>query len=103
MHLTPVCQQFIYPRIPPQHLTNTVLAAFSVAGVDTSAVTFGFMLWELSRRPDVVQRLRDELDEVIPDRRTIPDHRVLGEQPYLSAFLNEGTLPRRAPTAAAYP
>ncbi|KAM5544681.1 hypothetical protein V8D89_001579 [Ganoderma adspersum] len=61
-----------------------------VAGVDTSAATFGFMLWELSRRPDVVQRLRDELDEVIPDRRTIPDHSVLAEQPYLSAFLNEG-------------
>ena len=73
--------------------------ASSVAGVDTSAATFGFMLWELSRRPDVVQRLRDELDEVVSDRRTIPDYSVLAEQPYLSAFLNEGT----SPPAHAHP
>ena len=62
----------------------------SIAGVDTSTATLGFLLWELSRRADVVQRLRKELDEVVPDRRTIPDCAVLAKLPYLSAFLNEG-------------
>ncbi|TBU27841.1 cytochrome P450 [Dichomitus squalens] len=61
-----------------------------VAGVDTSAATIGFMLWELSRRPDILQRLRDELDDVIPDRRAIPDYTTLAKQPYLTACLNEG-------------
>ncbi len=49
------------------------------------------MLWELSRRPDVVQKLRAELDEIMPDRRTIADFATLVKQPYLTAFLNEGT------------
>ncbi|KAI0327041.1 cytochrome P450 [Cubamyces sp. BRFM 1775] len=61
-----------------------------VAGVDTSTATFGFIMWELSRRPDVVQRLRTELDQVMPDRRTIPDYTALMKQAYLTAFLNEG-------------
>ncbi|KAI0353715.1 cytochrome P450 [Trametes cingulata] len=60
-----------------------------VAGVDTSTATLGFVFWELSRRPDVVHRLRLELDEVMPDRRTIPPYAVLARLPYLTAFLNE--------------
>ena len=55
-----------------------------------SAITFGFMLWELSRRRDIVQRLRDELDDIICDRKKIPDHDILVKLPYLTAFLNEG-------------
>ena len=61
-----------------------------MAGVETSSATFGFMFWELSRRPDVVSALRRELDDVIPDRRTIPDHAVLQKLPYLDAFISEG-------------
>ncbi|KAH9933617.1 cytochrome P450 [Epithele typhae] len=60
------------------------------AGVDASSTTFGFMLWELSRRPDVVLKLRSELDRIVHDRHTLPDYAVLQKQPYLSAFLNEG-------------
>ncbi|KAI0363884.1 cytochrome P450 [Pilatotrama ljubarskyi] len=60
-----------------------------VAGVDTSTATLGFIFWELSRRPDVVDRLRVELDEVMPERRSVPAYAVLARQPYLSAFLNE--------------
>lgn len=68
--------------------------ASSIAGVDTSTATFGSMLWELSRRVDVVQKLRAELDEVVPDRRTFPDFATLAKQPYLTAFLNEGMYAR---------
>ena len=49
-------------------------------------------MWELSRRPDVLSKLRIELDEVVPDRMTLPEYSTLLQQPYLSAFLNEGTL-----------
>ncbi|KAI8969875.1 cytochrome P450 [Trametes punicea] len=61
-----------------------------VAGVDTSTATFGFMLWELSRRPDIVHRLRMELDDIMPDRRTVPPYTALMKQLYLSAFLTKG-------------
>ncbi|KAJ2995679.1 hypothetical protein NUW54_g7342 [Trametes sanguinea] len=73
----------------PQDIVSECMAHL-IAGIDTSTTTFGFMVWELSRRPDVIRRLREELDEIIPDRRTLPDYRVLMKQSYLTAFLNEG-------------
>ncbi len=69
----------------------TVPPVYRVAGVDTSTTTLGFVLWELSRRPDVVERLRHELDEVMSDRRTFPVYASLMKLPYLTAVIQEGT------------
>ena len=61
-----------------------------IAGVDSSSTTLSYLLWELSRRPDITKKLQDELDEAMPDRRVIPDINVLHRLPYLAAFMKEG-------------
>ena len=86
MHVTSVSAA----RLSFYLVVTDVRTPSRIAGVDTSAPTFGFMLWELSRRPEIVQQLRNELDEVMPDRRTFPDYTTLVKLPYLSAFLDEG-------------
>ncbi|TFK84797.1 cytochrome P450 [Polyporus arcularius HHB13444] len=82
-------KQSQYNSVSDQDIISECMAHL-VGGTETSATTFGYMLWELSRREDIVHKLREELDEVISDRRTIPDHRELTMQPYLNAFINEG-------------
>ncbi|KAI0034366.1 cytochrome P450 [Vararia minispora EC-137] len=64
--------------------------AHFVAGCDTTAITFTYMLWELSRREDITQNLQAELDAVMPDSKTVPDLSVLLNLPYLNAFIKEG-------------
>ncbi|KAH9933612.1 cytochrome P450 [Epithele typhae] len=79
----------VYNFLSDQELVSECVSHLT-AGVDASSTTFGFMLWELSRRPDIVVKLRCELDGIAHDRHTLPDYAVLQKQPYLSAFLNEG-------------
>lgn len=61
-----------------------------IAGSDTTSTTLSYFLWELSRRPDIVKKLQAELDEIMPNARTIPDMAVLHGLPYLTAFIKEG-------------
>ncbi|PBK94016.1 cytochrome P450 [Armillaria gallica] len=61
-----------------------------IAGSDTTSTTLSYFLWELSRRPDIVKKLQAELDEIMPNARTIPDMAVLHGLPYLNAFIKEG-------------
>lgn len=61
-----------------------------MAGTDTTSTTITFMLWELSRRPDIMKKLQTELDEAMPDCKALPDINIIQELPYLSAFIKEG-------------
>jgi cytochrome P450 len=61
-----------------------------IAAADTTSITVYYMLWELSRRPDVSNKLQAELDGVMPDAHTIPDISILQNLPYLDAFVKEG-------------
>ncbi|KXG47998.1 Cytochrome P450 [Penicillium griseofulvum] len=67
------------------------LVAVLLAGRDTTAATLSFCLFELSRNPEVVARLRDE----IRDRLGVganaqkPSYTDLKEMKYLSAVLHE--------------
>jgi hypothetical protein len=63
-----------------------------IAGSDTSSISLSYFFWELSRRPDILKKLQDEIDEVMPDSRAIPDICILQELPYLSAFIKEGLI-----------
>lgn len=58
--------------------------------MDTTSTTVSYLLWELSRRPDIVAKLQAEIDEVMPERRAIPDLNILSRLPYLNAFIKEG-------------
>jgi cytochrome P450 len=60
-----------------------------IAGVDTSSTTLAYAFWELSRRRDVLVRLQEEIDDVMPDARVVPDVAVLHRCAYLGAFIKE--------------
>ncbi|KIY47760.1 cytochrome P450 [Fistulina hepatica ATCC 64428] len=60
-----------------------------VAGVDTTANMLSYICWELSRRPDVAENLRSEIDTAMPDLNVVPDYSVLQVLPYLDAFIKE--------------
>ena len=62
----------------------------SIAGTDTTSTTLSFLLWELSRRPDIMLRLQAEIDEHMTDPHCIPDIQELQKLPYLSAVIKEG-------------
>lgn len=67
------------------------LVAVLLAGRDTTAGTLSFCLFELSRNPDVVVRLRDEIRTrlgVGPEGRK-PSYADLKEMKFLNAVLNE--------------
>ena len=51
-----------------------------------------YLLWELSRRSDIMRRLQAEIDEAMPDGRVLPDSLLLAELPYLNAFIKEGEI-----------
>ncbi|KAL1746232.1 cytochrome P450 [Schizophyllum fasciatum] len=61
-----------------------------IAGSDTTSTTLSYFFWELSRRSDMMQKLRAELEDAMPDSMAIPDISVLQSLPYLNAFIKEG-------------
>lgn len=63
------------------------LVAILLAGRDTTAATLSFCLFELSRHPDVVTKLREEIASHVGDRH--PSYTDLKEMKYLNAVLNE--------------
>ncbi|TDL30161.1 cytochrome P450 [Rickenella mellea] len=60
-----------------------------IAGSDTTSTTLSYIFWELSRRPDIVSKLRKELDQCMPDPHQIPDIQILQAKPYLGALIKE--------------
>jgi len=66
------------------------LQAHLIAGVDTTATTTSYLLWELSRRPDILAKLRKEIDAIMDDPRAIPNTQALQSLPYLTSFIKEG-------------
>lgn len=73
--------------IPPPILTQW---RSSIAGVDTTSTTLAYVLWEVSRRLDIQQRLHAELDLAMPNSRAVPDISTLYKLPFLTAVIKEG-------------
>jgi len=59
------------------------LATILMSGHETTATALSWAIYELARHPDVMARLREELDELAPD----PD--LIIRQRYLGAVCNE--------------
>ncbi|KAL2059965.1 hypothetical protein VTL71DRAFT_10120, partial [Oculimacula yallundae] len=59
-----------------------------IAGRDTTAVTLSFCLFELARNPDVVARLRQEIEDTLGLNRK-PTYEDLKSMKFLSSILNE--------------
>ncbi|KAJ7282392.1 cytochrome P450 [Mycena rebaudengoi] len=80
------------------YLTNEALSseaavaetvAHLLAGADPTSATLAYFLWEISRNPEVSNKLRAEIDAVMPDADVIPELSVLHELSYLTAFIQE--------------
>jgi len=64
------------------------LMTLMFAGHDTSTSTLTFMMYELARRPDVIEKLQEEQDRVLGG--DIPDiEKLEREMPYLDQVLDE--------------
>jgi cytochrome P450 len=64
------------------------LMTLMFAGHDTSTSTLTFLMYELARRPDVIDKLQEEQDRVLG--RDIPDiEKLEREMPYLDQVLDE--------------
>ena len=62
----------------------------SIAGSDTTTTTLSYLLWELSRRRDVLVKLQAELDQYVLGPRSLPSFETLQTLPYLNAVIKEG-------------
>ncbi|KAI0638604.1 cytochrome P450 [Trametes polyzona] len=93
---TPLIQRMIQHRatgIPHEKLVQNIVSecmGHLVAGCDTSSTTLSYLFWELTRRKDIARNLQAELDEYMPDRKSVPDFATLCKLPYLNAFIKEG-------------
>ena len=70
-----------------QVLRDQIIAVL-LAGRDTTAVTLSWLFYELSRRPQIVQKLRQEISDVVGMNRT-PSYSELKSMRYLQHTLNE--------------
>ncbi|KAG8898859.1 hypothetical protein FRC00_002246 [Tulasnella sp. 408] len=66
----------------------------TIAGVDTSSTTLSYMMYTLACRSDILAKIREEIDPLMPDdgqggKRTAPDFQVLNRLPYLTGFVKE--------------
>ncbi|KAI0036319.1 cytochrome P450 [Vararia minispora EC-137] len=90
----PLVQRLLEYRLPsgePMEEKNIIAEHLGhfIAGVDTTATTISYALWELSRRPDIARRLRAEVDSAMHDPKTIPDISVLNSLSFLTAVIKE--------------
>jgi cytochrome P450 len=71
----------------PKVLRDQIVAIL-LAGRDTTASTLSWVMYEISRRPEIVAKLRQEILEVVGADAT-PTFENLKNMPYLKAVLNE--------------
>lgn len=71
----------------PKVLRDQMVAVL-LAGRDTTASTLSWVIYELSRHPEVVKKLREEILQTI-GRNSMPSYEHMKNMPYLKAILNE--------------
>ncbi|KAJ6453562.1 cytochrome P450 [Mycena sanguinolenta] len=91
-YLLPRLLNYKYPsgQTMPENDVISECMGHMVAGTDTTSISLSYFLWELTRRQDILRKLRDEIDAVMPDPEAIPDIKVLNGMEYLNAFIKEG-------------
>ncbi|KAF7976157.1 hypothetical protein HWV62_7475 [Athelia sp. TMB] len=73
------------------------LLVFLIAGHETSSATLSFIIYYILKNPEVMRKLRDEVDSVCGVERIRADH--LAKLPYLAAIMRE-TLRLQPPAVA---
>ncbi|KAF7344928.1 Cytochrome P450 [Mycena venus] len=78
---------------PLEHdVVITDCLAHLIAGVETTANTLVYFLWQLACSPQIQRKLQLEIDSAMLDRSIIPKLSILQNLPYLNAFINEGCI-----------
>jgi cytochrome P450 len=65
------------------------IMAILLAGRDTTASTMSWVIYELSKKPEMVKKLRAEIAEMVGGEEVLPTYEHLKNMPYLKAILNE--------------
>ena len=61
-----------------------------MAGHDTTGYQMSWIIIEVSKHPEVLQKIREELDPLIPENMTEFTPKMLGQMHYLSMVIKEG-------------
>ncbi|KAJ3642932.1 hypothetical protein Zmor_025678 [Zophobas morio] len=62
---------------------------FFLAGFETSSTTMTFLLYELSRRPELQEKVRDEINTVLKNHDGIVTYEAIQEMKYMDQVINE--------------
>ena len=60
-----------------------------IAGYDTTANTLSYVCYELAKNPDIQERLREEVDDIIDDDCKNIKYEQLQKMPYMDKVLAE--------------
>lgn len=60
-------------KIDPKIIRNEIIIHLG-AGTETAAVGMGWTLYLLSKHPEILKKVREEIDEIIPDSILKPEH-----------------------------
>lgn len=63
------------------------VALFYLAGFDTTASAIAYCLFELSRNPDLMKRLHEEIDEVMARHNNVLSYETINEMTFLDHCL----------------
>lgn len=63
------------------------VALFYLAGFDTTASAIAYCLFELSRNPDLMKRLHDEIDEVMAQHNNVLSYETINKMTFLDYCL----------------
>lgn len=61
-----------------------------MAGHDTTGYQMAWIIIEVSKHPEILQKIREELDPLIPDDMKEFTPKMLGQMHYLSMVIKEG-------------
>ncbi|XP_075383810.1 1,25-dihydroxyvitamin D(3) 24-hydroxylase, mitochondrial [Tenrec ecaudatus] len=86
-HAAFLAEVYQHSRLSKKELYAAV-TELQLAAVETTANSLMWMLYNLSRNPQVQQKLRDEIQSVLPENRA-PRAEDLKNMPYLKACLKE--------------
>ncbi|KAF9969182.1 hypothetical protein BGZ73_008589 [Actinomortierella ambigua] len=72
---------------PDRKYLRDMLMNFMIAGRDTTASLLTWSFWYLAHHPDVVERMREEIDRFVGDR--VPDFEDIRQLKYMKQVVNE--------------
>ena len=77
-----------FPHLSSDQITGQGIV-FLAAGFETTSSTLSTLCLNLSKNPAVLERLLEEVDEVVERFEGMVDHNTISDMPYLEACIKE--------------